>query len=419
MVNKRIKIFLSFIITLLYLECAVAQKVTAINHKGTKVSIINNTVTTSETILESPNENDIWFDTTFDPQVVKIFDGTNWINMAHKGKPGSLFYADENGDPSENNDRLFWDSDKDRLGVGTNAPTHRLEVEGTMAAEGIVNSNGSIGRPSYRFKNDIDTGISRLAADELSFIVGGYEALLIDEPTVGVTKVIVNQTLELDGPLLDSSNSPGTSGQVLSATAAGTSWIDHASLSVSPEAGNQITTAADGGVYLGPTTYTGYFIISPPTTTGVSISETQLVDDLPFEPSQITFTARANVESESINASETILPNDINSSYGTSYGFARKNSDDSFLQQFGYSGGAGSSTLSNVISRYAIPGHCLGIRYSSSDGESLGTINAKVLDFNSLGFTLEVNYSQGVDITSVDRNQVFNESLLVLYTAYR
>lgn len=419
MVNKRITIFLSFVATLLYLECALAQKVTAINHKGTKVSIINNTVTTSDTILEIPNESDIWFDTTFVPQVVKIFDGTNWINIAHRGTPGSLFYADENGDPSENNDRLFWDSDKDRLGVGTNAPTHRLEVEGTMAAEGIVNSNGSIGRPSYRFKNDIDTGISRLAADELSFIVGGYEALLIDEPTVGVTKVIVNQTLELDGPLLDSLNSPGTVGQILSSTATGTTWIDHASISLSPEAGNQITTAADGGVYLGSTTYTGYFIISPPNTTGVSILKTQLVDDLPFEPSQITFTARANVESESINASETILPNDINSSYGTSYGFARKNSDDSFLQQFVYSGGAGSSTLSNVISRYALPGHCLGIRYSNSDGDSLGTINAKILNFNSLGFTLEVNYSQGEDKTSVDRNQVFNESLLVLYTAYR
>jgi hypothetical protein len=74
-----------------------------------------------------------------------------------------------------------------------NAPTHRLEVEGRHGSC-IVNSNGSIGRPSHRFKNDIDTGISRLAADELSFIVGGYEALLIDEPTVGVTKVIVNQT---------------------------------------------------------------------------------------------------------------------------------------------------------------------------------------------------------------------------------
>ena len=419
MLIKRNSIFLLLIASLCLLPKGFSQKLVAINHKGTKVPIINNTIFTTDIEPTAANQNDVWYDTSFTPRAIKIFDGLTWVSMEHRGKPGSLFYADENGDPSENNDRLFWDSDKDRLGVGTNAPTHRLEVEGTMAAEGIVNSNGSIGRPSYRFKNDIDTGISRLAADELSFIVGGYEALRIDEPTVGVTKVIVNQTLELEGPLLDSLNSPGTVGQILSSTATGTTWIDHASLSVSPEVGNQITTAADGGVYLGSTTYTGYFIISPPTTTAVSILKTQLVDDLPFEPSQITFTARANVESESINAAGTILPNDINSSYGTSYGFARKNSDDSFLQQFGYSGGAGSSTLSNVISRYALPGHCLGILYSNSDGESLGTINAKILDFNSLGFTLEVNYTQGEDITSVDRNQVFNESLLVLYTAYR
>jgi hypothetical protein len=74
---------------------------------------------------------------------------------------------------------------------------------------------------------------------------------------------------------------------------------------------------------------------------------------------------------------------------------------------------------SSAISRYALPGHCLGIRYSNSDGQSLGTIDAKIVDFDDLGFTLEVNYAQGEDIVSVDRNQVFNESLLVLYTAYR
>lgn len=416
MVNKRIKSFLSFITTLLYLECAVAQKVTAINHKGTKVIIINNTVTTSDTILESPNENDIWFDTTFDPQVVKIFDGSNWINIAHRGTPGSLFYADENGDPSEDNDRLFWDSDKDRLGVGTNAPTHRLEVEGTMAAEGIVNSNGSIGRPSYRFKNDIDTGISRLAADELSFIVGGYEALRIDELTVGVTKVIVNQTLELEGPLLDSLNSPGTVGQILSSTATGTTWIDHASLSMSTEAGNQITTAADGGIYYGENVHTGYFIITPPTTIAAGTSNTLAVDGLPFEPSQVTFSANANIEGVDINNNES-GSSDLDNSFGSSEGFARKDAT-STVQYFSYVGGSDGIGIRNT-SRYSLINHCLGLRYSDQDGNDLGRITVKLESFDSDGFTLNAVYAQGTVGDEANKNEIFNENLLVIYTAYK
>lgn len=419
MLIKRNSVFLLLIVSLCLLPKGFSQKLVAINHKGTKVPIINNTIFTTDIEPTAANQNDVWYDTSFTPRAIKIYNGITWVSMEHRGTAGSLFYADENGDPAENNARLFWDEDKNRLGVGTNSPTHVLEVEGATATEALVNSDGTTGRPSYRFKDDDDTGMYSPAADELAFSVGGYQALLIDEPTVGVTKVIVNQTLELEGPVLDEANSPGTVGQVLSATAAGTSWIDHASLSVSPLAGNQITTAADGGVYLGPTTYTGYFIISPPTTTGSEVSFTLPVEDLPFIPSQITCTARANVESESINAAGAILENDINSSFGTSYGFARKNSDNSFQQQFGYSGGAGSSTQSSVISRYALPGHCLGIRYSNSNGQRLGTINAKVVDFDDLGFTIEVNYFQGEDIMSVDRNQVFSESLLVLYTAYR
>lgn len=416
MLIKRNSIFLLLIASLCLPPKGFSQKLVAINHKGTKVPIINNTIFTTDIEPTTANQNDVWYDTSFTPRAIKIYNGLTWVSMEHRGTAGSVFYADENGDPSENNDRLFWDSDKDRLGVGTNAPTHRLEVEGTMAAEGIVNSNGSIGRPSYRFKNDIDTGISRLAADELSFIVGGYEALRIDELTVGVTKVIVNQTLELEGPLLDSLNSPGTVGQILSSTATGTTWIDHASLSMSTEAGNQITTAADGGIYYGENVHTGYFIITPPTTIAAGTSNTLAVDGLPFEPSQVTFSANANIEGVDINNNES-GSSDLDNSFGSSEGFARKDAT-STVQYFSYVGGSDGIGIRNT-SRYSLINHCLGLRYSDQDGNDLGRITVKLESFDSDGFTLNAVYAQGTVGDEANKNEIFNENLLVIYTAYK
>ncbi|NRT12883.1 hypothetical protein [Flavobacterium sp. 14A] len=451
----------------------------AINHKGTKVPIINNTIFTTDTEPAAANQNDVWYDTSFTPRAIKIYNGITWVSMEHRGTAGSLFYADENGDPSENNTRLFWDKDKNRLGVGTNSPTHVLEVEGATATEALVNSDGTTGRPSYRFKDDDDTGMYSPAADELAFSVGGYEALLIDEPTVGVTKVIVNQTLELEGPVLDEANSPGTVGQVLSATAAGTSWIDNTPIQttttitntisgskiadyknevndvvpinetvtsltqnvssstgeitytderggvtgkarvVSADFNNTLAVGSDGGSYLGSTVFTDYFIISPPGGTGGNRSQMITINDPKFKPSQITFVANANVEEELVNGSGSILGSDLDNSFGTTNGFARNIDGTIFKQQFSYIGASGGVSLTNATSRYAAPGYCLGIRYSSQGGNDLGRITAKVVSFNDLGFTLEVTYSQGENILLVDRNQVFSESLLVLYTAYR
>ncbi|PKB43359.1 hypothetical protein AX016_1553 [Cellulophaga sp. RHA19] len=109
--------------------------------------------------------------------------------------------------------------------IGTNAPgTNKLRVDGVIRATGYqAPSNGSTTTPAYRFAEDLDTGISNPAADEIGFSVGSIEALNIDE-TSSNTTVTVREKLKLEGTIEDINNSVGTAGQVLTSTATGTEW---------------------------------------------------------------------------------------------------------------------------------------------------------------------------------------------------
>lgn len=243
-----------FLINLL-LVCVFSfgQTVRVTDNKGTILNVKNNRVTTATTAPTTPTpiDGDVWFNNTNPSQIItNIYNGTSWISGEHKGTTGSVFFAAANGLPTENNSQLFWDSANNRFGVGTNSPTNKLEVSGAIGAQGILNSNGTVGEPAFRFKDDTNTGIYRPAADELGFSVGGIEALKLDEPTTGNTVVVVNQTLELQGKLLDTSNSAGTAGQILSSTATGTSWINNAAANNWLLTGNSATTASN---FLGTT----------------------------------------------------------------------------------------------------------------------------------------------------------------------
>ncbi|MDF4204932.1 hypothetical protein PXD56_18330, partial [Maribacter sp. SA7] len=155
--------------------------------------------------------------------------GTNEVDLSGyklTGTTGSVFFADTDGTPTENNGELFWNSGSNSLGIGTNTPSNKLEVSGAIRSQGILNSNGTVNEPSYRFSNDTNTGIFRPAADEIAFTVGAIEALKVEE-TSGTTSVIVNETLELEGAVLDENDSAGTAGQVLTSTATGTEWVDN------------------------------------------------------------------------------------------------------------------------------------------------------------------------------------------------
>ncbi|HEA20694.1 hypothetical protein LCGC14_0822730 [marine sediment metagenome] len=102
--------------------------------------------------------------------------------------------------------------------------TDKLDVNGQIRARrGFAATEGSRGQPSYGFytNDDTDTGMYRIAEDQIGFSVGGEEALHMVEAG-NATNVIINESLELDGPIIDFIGSSGIEGDVLTVNSAGT-----------------------------------------------------------------------------------------------------------------------------------------------------------------------------------------------------
>lgn len=142
--------------------------------------------------------------------------------------------------------------------------------------------------------------------------------------------------------------------------------------------------------------YVGQFII---TALG-----NQTITGIPFEPSQITFAAHANIEALNIDSDNAVGNNNngIPNAFGSMNGFAR-NDGGAIVQQVTYVGGNGNSI--NDISRYASNTRCIGLRYGNQNGDAVGRTLASLTAFNNDGFT--------INVTNKDDN------VLVLYTAYK
>ncbi|MGB1041066.1 MAG: hypothetical protein ACPGVD_09345, partial [Flavobacteriales bacterium] len=122
--------------------------------------------------------------------------------LEHTGTTGSIFFAGSDGTPTEKNDQLFWDSTNNRLGIGTDSPTHKLQVIGQVRATSMANANGTAGAPAYRFHADGNTGMYRPAADNLGFSTGGTQAILIDEnQNVGIGVADPTESLDVDSTI--------------------------------------------------------------------------------------------------------------------------------------------------------------------------------------------------------------------------
>ncbi|MEM5538664.1 hypothetical protein, partial [Olleya sp. AS48] len=215
------------------------------------------------------------------------------------------------------------------------------------------------------------------------------------------------QTLSISGQDVTLSNGGGTinipvtSGPEGPQGAPGVDGVDGADGATGPQGpqgipGTDGADGADGATGpqgpVGPSgTYIGHFIISA---TG-----NQTITGLPFQPSQISFQAYPNVESENINADNGLGNNNngFNNSFGSMTGYVRGTT-----QQVIYVGGSGSSI--NDISRYASSSHCIGIRYSNNNGDNLGLTSASFVSFNPTGFTVNVDNR--------------TENILVIFTAY-
>jgi hypothetical protein len=162
--------------------------------------------------------------------------------------------------------------------------------------------------------------------------------------------------------------------------------------------------------------YTGFFIIdnSTLTTTG---TYSQSITGIPFEPSQVTFKAHPNIGTFNINDDNALGANNtglLENTFGAMNGFARAGSP--IAQAVIFSGGSGSSI--NNISRYANNTQCIGLRYTNNNGNNLGIISASLASFTATGFNLNVTYTLGTIGGTTFSDDILDESVIVLFTAY-
>ena len=156
-----------------------------------------------------------------------------------------------------------------------------------------------------------------------------------------------------------------------------------------------------------PSVYTGVFVIER--TTPI----TKNITGIPFQPSQVTFVAHANVASI-VSEGRSSGTNNITNSFGTMNGFARASTGATAPdQQVIYVGGSGASI--NRIGYFSSSSHCIGVRYGNQNAENLGIIKGALTSFTTDGFNINVTYN----VSGIDPNDFRAEKLVVLYTAYK
>lgn len=129
-----------------------------------------------------------------------------------------------------------------------------------------------------------------------------------------------------------------------------------------------------------------------------------IINGLPFKPNLIQFIAYANVDSDTLDADNGVGNNNtsLQNSFGYMTGYAQ-NFGGVISQQVICGGGSGNSI--NDISRFASPNLCIGIRYGNQDGNKLGVTSAKIISFDTNGFTININSKA--------------DNLQIMYIAYR
>lgn len=158
-------------------------------------------------LIDHSHTTSITTDTTNSNQGLHPRDSLQ-LNQFRQGTKGSLWHTQSNGVVGEIKNTslstlaMFWDQDKQRLGIGTTNPTNKLDVAGEIRSQGFSNSNGSQNEPSYSFKSDTNTGIYRAAADQLAFSTKGQEKMrLTKEGHLAIGISATNSFLEVNGAL--------------------------------------------------------------------------------------------------------------------------------------------------------------------------------------------------------------------------
>ncbi|OSY87726.1 hypothetical protein WH52_09865 [Tenacibaculum holothuriorum] len=435
---KNIKHIKPFILTcalaLFLFSKASAQQVRVIDNKGTIQSVNNNNVTSSNTAPTNPIEGDVWFDTNSSPTTIKIWDeqfgpSGDWRNLSDA--IGEWKLSGNSGTNSSTNflgttdaqdlvlragnvEKLRITNDRGQVRINQ-APVfnnHPLVIRAN--GDDVLAFQDNTGTPRWHW-NLLSNGLNFVESNVLDFRLflenGGNVGINTNDPT---------ERLDVNGKLrVRDITTVITNNEILTTDSNGV--VEKKAL-VATETNNQITTGANGGIYLGPTVFTGSFTISAPVGTNDTTTFLQTIPGLPFQPSQITFVAHPNIESlePDTDANNGVGNNTatLQNTFGTMNGFAN-NSSGTLTQATMFVGGSGTSI--NNISRYSSNDYCIGIRYTDQNARDLGKIRASLNSFNASGFILSVTYNIGAAGTGnlAFRRQIFNEDLVVFYTAYK
>ncbi|MDN3205827.1 hypothetical protein [Algoriphagus sediminis] len=130
------------------------------------------------------------------------------------------------------------------------------------------------------------------------------------------------------------------------------------------------------------------------------------VDNLPFKPSRVEFSAANNVDAVRLNdnSSGGRNNNTKENSFGFMFGFAQIEPDGTTISQQVISGGGNGNSINN-ISRYASDSQCIGIRYANQNGDNLGLTTATLTSFEDDGFILNATAR--------------TDAVIIIYTAYQ
>jgi hypothetical protein len=193
------------------------------------------------------------------PSATSFLRGDNtWSEISGVDGSGTTNYVAKWSDTDTITDSVIYDNGTN-VGIGTTTPGARLEVKsaapntffadfisstGSGSAKIYENSNG---HPVLYMADATGTTTIVLNSSEVSYLISGNIIIggtadngnllqvqgtgyFDDNVGIGISspsqKLHVSGNARVTGAYYDSSNGPGTSGQVLSSTATGTSWID-------------------------------------------------------------------------------------------------------------------------------------------------------------------------------------------------
>lgn len=146
-----------------------------------------------------------------------VFGGQVRVPFGSVGTPGLSFDGDgDTGIIRPGSDEISFVTDSSErmritsagnVGIANTSPSEKLDVTGNIKASGTAVFGGQLrvpfgtsATPGMSFDGDSDTGIIRSAADELSFVTGGSQAVCINASNsvgIGVTTIDASCLLQM------------------------------------------------------------------------------------------------------------------------------------------------------------------------------------------------------------------------------